>query len=174
MPSSKNLYHIETSHSICKANQLTGFHMIRIFVKELFLNRLLISVCKTRSIGPSITHHPITELKCPLSFFALSRGPWRIIAQFCGLLTNQKWKISWKESFYTWLFFWQLRSKQSRRGVPLKWTFFSFFFLSFCFFFFFFVFLFYTYKTVGLYKQQRAFGINHTLKDLKLIIAVHS
>ena len=36
IPFSKTLYHIETSQSICKAIQLNGFYMIRVFTERNF------------------------------------------------------------------------------------------------------------------------------------------
>ena len=36
MPFSKNSYHIETSQLICKALQLTGFYIIRVFSEKCF------------------------------------------------------------------------------------------------------------------------------------------
>ena len=35
-PFRKKVYHIETSQSICNANQLTGFYMIRVFSERCF------------------------------------------------------------------------------------------------------------------------------------------
>ena len=35
-PFSKNIYHLETSQTICKANQSTGFYMIRYLTERYF------------------------------------------------------------------------------------------------------------------------------------------
>ena len=129
------MYHIETNHLICKASefllkgnseQTTNFCLQN--------QKYWIFFC-----CPS-PKNPIMELRFPLSFFALSQGPWRIIAQFCGLRTNQKWKNYLKGIFWLLTFFDNLEVNNHAKAFHKNGPFFvllSLFLFFFLFFFFF-------------------------------------